>query len=480
MTAYRGLITGAVGSAVALGLSISPALPVEWTTTYAASSSVSGTSNANLAPSGQEEAALTGRVSVSTFARARGNRLNFTTDSSLSLIRRTDRDRPTVDQSVHAVSTIELFSDKFFVDANFASTRELVSSTTPITGGDAATDETGRVSITSLSVSPYWQQRYGRWAQSLVRYRHTEVIAGSQANDSRNDAALFQLVGGQKLSPWRPSLVADWSNKDERSSGGRAAADVMEYSVGFGNQFALSRLYSVSASVGYQKVDSAIDSRDLSGFVWSVGAIGRPGPRTSFDVSVGTRYGELAINGTVRHAITDRLTLRLEARQNYGTGAQRLVTDASLVTVNPTTGALETPAGLPVGFGDTGVDAALSIDQIFLASLVGVYGRNRVTITGSVEQRQFDVGTETIGLARGVVTRALGPRASVSVSGFYRTDDSVLGVVTDTINGRVDLSYQIGQHATVFGGYSYTQRFTDIATGDYSEHVGTIGGRVTF
>lgn len=465
---------------VVLGLSVSPALPLDWQATYSASTSVSGTSNANLAPDGQEEAAVTSRLTISSMARATGRRLRFATDSSLSFVRRTDRDSPTIDQSLNAISSIELLTNRIFVDANLTSTRELVSPTTAVTGGDAATDDRGRVSITSLSVSPYWQQRYGHWAQSLVRYRHTEVIAGSQANDSRDDAVNFQLVGGQKLTPWRPALTADWSNKDERASGGRVAADVLQYSIGFGNQFALSRLYSVNAVVGYQKVDATTDRRNLSGFVWSVGAIGRPGPRTSFDVSVGQRYGELAVNGTARYAITDRLTLRLQARQNYGTGAQRLVADASLVTVNPTTGELETPAGVPVGFGDTGVDGALSIDQMFLASLVGVYGRNRVTLTGSVEQRQFDVGTETIGLTRGVVTRTLGPRTSASVSGFYRTDDSILGVVTQTISGRLDLSYRIGERATVFGGYSYTQRLSDVATGGYSEHVGTIGGRVTF
>ena len=453
---------------------------VDWQATYSIGSSLSLSSNARLRREGEEEAGGTARLTLGTVAKGTGRRLKFNTNSFISLISRSITGGADIDQRLRAISSFELLENQVFVDGNFTSTRELISSASPISGGDAAADFNQRTSVTSISLSPYWQRRYGRWAQSLVRYRHTEVIAEGATNNSRNDNLELQLVGGDKIAPWRPALTAEAVNNNQRASAGRTENDLTRFSIAFGNQLALSRRYSLTASIGYDKIDTSSDTRDLSGVSWSVGTIMRPGPRTNISFSFGQRFGEPAIEADMRYEITPRLSLRLQATQNLNSGLQRLVNDSNLVTVDPLTGELVTPAGVPAGFVNSGINAGISVQQTFEASLVGDYGRNRIIVSAVQYQREFDDGNDQTTRVRGSFTRALSPYLSATASSFYRFNTLRTGAKTQTLNGRLDLNYRIGPRATVFSGYSFTTRLSDDANREYVEHVGTVGGRVTF
>lgn len=456
-----------------------PAAAVDWETGHFISSQLSLTAGDGADSSSRDDdTGLSLRTTLGTNIRGTGRRLTLATDGSLSLINRTSGSAADLDQNIRALSTFELLKDRVFIDGNFTSTRELVSADSAVSGSEAGTDFDNRVSVTSASVSPYWQQRYGSWAQTLARYRHTEVI--SDANDSRNDSLELQLVAGSKFRPWRPALLADWSNFDESSNDGNPENDLTRYSIAFTNQLALSRRYSLTASVGYDEVEQDSQNRDLSGISWSVGAIGQPGPRSSFEISVGQRFGDPAINGSASYALTSNLTLRLNASHSLSSGLQNLVSDSNLVTVDPVTGELLTPEGLPAGFGNTGLDNQLSLRQSVSATLVGDYGRNRIVLSTFGEQRDFDTGDEDIVRLRGVFTRRLSPKLSATASSFYFYTKPDVNATTHTVNARFDLNYRLGQRTSVFGGYSYTNRRSADDALEYSEHVASVGARISF
>ncbi len=458
-----------------------PAAAMDWEANHFVSTRLSLTNSDGLSSSSSDGLGTSLRGTIGSSLRGAGQRLNFAADTSLSLITRSSDSTPEIDQNLRALSTLELWKNRFFVDANLTSTRELISSNSRISGSDAGTDNDERVSVTSASISPYWQQRYGNWAQSLVRFRHTEVISGgSNANDSRNDSLELQLVAGRKLQPWRPALLADWVRIDERSNASLTENDLTRFSIAFANEVALSRRYSLTASIGYDKVDASSQTRNLSGVSWSVGANGQPGPRSNFQFSVGQRFGDLAINGSATYALTANLSLRLDASHSLASGLQQLVSDSNLVTVDPITGELVTPEGLPAGFGGAGLDNQLSLRQSVSATLVGDYGRNRIVLSGFAEQRQFDVGDEDIARVRGIITRSLSPKVSASFSSFYRYTRPQVTDATHTVNGRFDLNYRLGRRTTLFGGYSYTDRRSSDASLEYNEHVASVGGRISF
>jgi uncharacterized protein (PEP-CTERM system associated) len=467
--------------AAILAFAAAPAAAVDWEANHFVSTRLALTNSDGLSSSNDDGFGTSLRGTIGSNLRGTGRRLNFAADTTLSLITRSSDGTPEIDQNIRALSTLELWKNRVLVDANLTSTRELVSSNSQVSGADAGTDNDERVSVTSASISPYWQQRYGQWAQSLVRYRHTEVISGgSNANDSRNDSLELQLVAGRKFQPWRPALLADWVRIDERSNASLTENDLTRFSITFANEVALSRRYSLTASIGYDNVDASSQTRDLSGVSWSVGANGQPGPRSSFQFSVGQRFGDLAINGNASYALTANLTLRLGASHSLASGLQQLVNDSNLVTVDPITGELVTPEGLPAGFAGSGLDNQLSLRQSVSATLVGDYGRNRIVLSGFAEQRQFDVGDEDIARVRGLITRRLSPKLSASVSSFYRYTRPQVTEATHTVNARFDLNYRLGSRTTLFGGYSYTDRRSTDASLEYNEHVASVGGRISF
>ncbi|MCA8927752.1 MAG: TIGR03016 family PEP-CTERM system-associated outer membrane protein [Alphaproteobacteria bacterium] len=464
-------------------LATAPAWAVDWQFNPYVSEqlSVSNTSGQGGGSGSDNGDGLAARTTVGTNTRATGRRLKLTADAALAMVNRTDGRTVDLEQNLHGLSTLELVPNRFLVDANLSSTRELVSTTSPVSGAGAGTDNNNRTSVTSVSISPYWQQRYGRWAQSLARYRHTEVIgSGGDSNDSRNDSVELQLVAGHKLQPWRPALTGEWTNIDERGSAGSTPNDLTRYSLAFSNQLGLSRRYSLTGSIGYDNVDAPTQTRDLSGISWSIGAIGRPGPRSSFDLSFGQRYGEWAVNGTASYALTSHLSMRLSAKQSLGTGLQDFVNDSNLVTVDPITGELVTPGGTPVGFLDRGIDNQISVSQSVETSLIGDYGRNRITVSSYVERRNFDVGNEDLVRVRGVVTRRLSPDLSATLASFYRYTKPTIEATSHTVNARFDLNYRLGRRTTVFAGYSYTTRRSSDTTLEYDEHVASVGGRISF
>lgn len=469
-----------LGTVAGLALLPATAVAVEWDWQRSAGAQVTFSDNADLDPDGQEEEAAIFRTDIGTNLRGTGRRLTLAADTSLGLLRQTNRDSFDVDHRLRSLGSFELVPDRLGVDGSLFSTRELASSTARETGNTAGSDLDSRVTVTSASISPYWQQRYGRWAQSLVRYRHTEVIAGGDSNNSRNDGIELQLAAGDELQPWRPAVSAEWQNNNEEANAGLTENDLTRYSIAFTNQLGLSRRYALTASVGYDEVDAPSQNRDLSGISWSVGAIGRPGPRTSFEFSVGQRYNDLAINGSADYAVTPRLSLRLSASHSLASGLQQVVTDRNLITVDPDTGELITPSGTPAGFVGGDLDNELALRQDVQLSLVGDYGRNRILLGSLASRRDLDMGEEQTAQLRATFTRQLSPRMFASVGGFYRFTDAELNANQHTTNARLDLSYRLGPHTSVFGGYSYTQRQSADARLEYAEHAVTFGGRVNF
>jgi len=455
------------------------AVAVDWDVQPSASTQVTVSDNIDLDTTAESGAVF--RATAGTSLRATGRRLSFNNVTSLSLVRRTDRSSFDLDHQVNAVGSFEFVQDRLGVDASLSSARELTSSEAPVSGGDSGSNLDSRTTVTSASLSPYWQQRYGRWAQSLVRYRHTEVVTeGNTTSGSSDDSLLLQLVAGDRLHPWRPAVTTQWIKNNEDANDAGVENDLTQYSVLFFNQFALSRRYSITASVGYDEIDAPTQTRDLSGMSWTVGVVGTPGPRSSFNISLGQRYNDLAVNGSASYALTSNLSMELSASHSLSSGLQRLVTERNFITADPVTGELATPAGLPVDFLNADLDDDLALRQDVQLTLIGQYGRNNVIGSLSAARDDLDTGEEQSVQGRVSLSRQLNRWLTATAGGSYSYVETALDRTTHTATASFNLSYQLGRNTSLFGGYAYTNRRSSVAASEYSEHSATIGGRVNF
>lgn len=180
----------------------------------------------------------------------------------------------------------ELYENELFLDAKASISQQITSLLGPI--GADTTSATGNLTdVYSLSVSPYWQHRFGSTANLLARYTHSEVTTGgSGLSSSSTDGVNATLSSGTAFKDifWNLAFSDQQTDYTGRS-------DVSFSSLSGTLGYAISPKLRINGTMGYDKNEYLNGtSSKLEGNFWSAGFTWAPTNRTSVTAATGERF----------------------------------------------------------------------------------------------------------------------------------------------------------------------------------------------
>lgn len=179
-----------------------------------------------------------------------------------------------------------LVDDLFYVDASANIQQRAISAFGPVANSEFS--NANRTEVKTWRVSPYLVHRFGRTANTELRYTRDSVDAGgaSRFGTSTADTLSFRLDSGANFDDlgWGLQLSdqkIDYSLVNDSSV--KTANAYLRYVV--------SPKLSLTAGVGYDDFDyQSIDGAATRGQAWNAGFAWTPSRRTSLTASVGRRY----------------------------------------------------------------------------------------------------------------------------------------------------------------------------------------------
>lgn len=176
----------------------------------------------------------------------------------------------------------ELWEQELFVDATASISQQVTSLLGPI-GADTTSATGNLTNVSSVTVSPYWQHRFGTAANLLARYSHNEVsYGGSGFSSSSTNGVNVGLGSGSAFNDlfWAlnySDTQTDYKNRPD------VGFTTTTGTVGY----AVTPRWRVSGTLGYQDHSYAGAKTALTGSLWSVGVSWAPTNRTNVSVSYG-------------------------------------------------------------------------------------------------------------------------------------------------------------------------------------------------
>lgn len=231
----------------------------------------------------------------------------------------------------------ELYEKEIFLDASASISQQLTSLLGPI-GADTATTAGNLTNVSQITLSPYWQHRFGPTANGLVRYTHSEVRSGSGVSDSTIDGIQLGLTSGSAFKDFSWGLHHSSQSIDYRSR-----PDVRFSSTYADLGYHLLPRLTLNATVGYDDNNYVpLGGQKAAGSFWQVGATWRPTVRTEIAASTGERYFGKTYGLKLDHRMR---------RTNWHVGYSRDVTTFSTQFTVPVT--LSTAAFLDALYRDS-------------------------------------------------------------------------------------------------------------------------------
>ncbi|UEX77358.1 TIGR03016 family PEP-CTERM system-associated outer membrane protein [Sediminicurvatus halobius] len=480
MAAERALV-GPGTAAVAAALLASPAHALDWSFTPTLSDSLTFTDNVELAPPGEEDWELINVISPGF--NVTGDSARTTVNASYRLralthLRESDRDR--LNHVFSGSLNSELIGENLFIDASARYSQEVLSLFGPIGLDD--TSDTGNVEdVGTVSVSPYLVNRFGSFAESTLRYRHSRVYRDF-SEDNYSNSASWNLDSGSRFGRLSWGLDA----QAQRVTGvDRDPATFRSASASVG--YELTRKLRVTASGGYEDNDYESDRADLSGEFWTVGATYAPNRRTS----VSATYGERYISETKSFSITHRRrSAQLSASYSESISSSELSVFEGF----------EEGDGFVICLPD---DPFCAPGQIIRRTIIPVFEpvnefsytrrgtgtltifgtRNTLTFNAFQVRRDFEVSEEETTQTGGSVswTWKLGPVTSFNSTASYSRNESELSEREDDLYSfTAGFNRSIGQDINASLRYRHVRRDSNEPAGEYRENAITLTVSASF
>lgn len=179
-----------------------------------------------------------------------------------------------------------LAEDLLFLDANANVSRRSILPFGPQAENNPFSAENS-TEVRSWSISPYLVQRFGRQANSVLRYTRSAVDSGARARfgDTVSDTLLYNLSSGSayQVLGWGLSYVYQKQDNELTS-------DYSTRSVNANLRYQLDGTFALTASAGYDRYDyNALSGRN-AGRNWSTGFVWTPSQRSSIAASFGRHF----------------------------------------------------------------------------------------------------------------------------------------------------------------------------------------------
>ena len=244
------------------------------------------TDNVNLAPRGSEKSDFVINVSPGVSVAKEGARVKANVNYSLqNLIYLNDSSRNTSNHQLAATANAELAKQLLFLDANASVSQQNISLLGPV--GLDNTSTTGNLAtVSTYSLSPYLQHRFGTFASTELRYIHDGVSnsTGSVA-DSTSDSIDMNLNSGTTFNDlsWRLNYHKQKVNYTQTTD-----TEFESYSGTLG--YLLTRKFRIFGTAGEEKNNFQTSGSRADGPFWNAGFSWAPTSRTSISVSTGHRF----------------------------------------------------------------------------------------------------------------------------------------------------------------------------------------------
>jgi len=206
---------------------------------------------------------------------------------------------PTDSQRRYAADlTGTVVDQKLYVDARASRDRRSVLPFGPSADNTPFTRD-NQTDVKTWSVSPYLVHRIGRDATMQLRYTRDSVDSGLRNlfGTSTGDTVLLNLASAADLRGLGWGLNYVRQDIDNRLVG-ESSTETVSGSL----RYRFSRVWTATATAGYDRYDFEGPGPESKGRSWSVGGIWTPSTRTSVQASVGRHlYGQTgSLSATVR------------------------------------------------------------------------------------------------------------------------------------------------------------------------------------
>jgi len=430
------------------------ALALDWRFEPNVQASATYTDNANSSASDPQDALIL-TVTPGFSLRSEGSRrVQASLQYGLTAVSRFGEDNSNdLNHRLGAVGKAELVEDFLFIDGSANISQELISLLGPT--ADAETNDSNRSTVGTYSISPYIQQRFGTFANALVRYTASGAIFENNTSaDSSVNSLAARLNSGTRFNDLSWGLdysIRKAENRNAATTASNSDTTFERASATLG--YALTRQFRVFGTVG-QDWNEYLSTTETDGSFYSAGFGWSPTRRTSVEASAGKRYfgDTFSVSGSHRTRMT-RWTVRYyedvsDISQQFLEQTSRIfwVCNGRLEEAQANPGGCDGPytAGqLALFFASYGLTAAdlVAAGLLNISSASGVYIIKSLTAGVS-----WDIGRLAFGLSAQDTRR------------LYQ----VLSDAEDHVQGITgSVSYRMAPQTTASGGLSLTRTSID-------------------
>lgn len=245
------------------------------------------TDNVNLQPEGRAHGQFLTDIAPGLRVKHKGPRLVLDGQFQQHLYLNTKKELGTrrSSNSLRASAKAELLDDMVFLDASASMFQTGVSPFGPL-AADNDYASANRANVKTWQLSPYLVNRFGRLANSELRYRHDSVDAGgSGLGSTEGDTLSYRLTSGTAWNDLGWGLKLSDQTIDDKV---RNDSHIRSGSVDLSYQ--LRPTLGVTGAFVYDDYDYEALGGANGGNGWSGGLRWTPSRRTSVQASVGRRY----------------------------------------------------------------------------------------------------------------------------------------------------------------------------------------------
>ena len=202
-----------------------------------------------------------------------------------------------------AAGRLKVIDEFMYVDASASASTQAISSF-GLLGQEARYNNENVADVSTWSISPNIQQRFGNFAYATLRYTLNGVEADrSRYGSSTAHGPSFNLASGRSWEDLNWNL-----NYARQDVDNKQFSDTFSENAKLNLGYALSRTLRLTASGGYDTYDYDSLGGSTEGPSWSAGFAWRPNSRIKLEMSGGRHFlgktGALSASFRGRHSVT--------------------------------------------------------------------------------------------------------------------------------------------------------------------------------
>ena len=428
------------------------------------------TDNRDFEPDGESDLLMT--VSPTIELRQTGGRSNTALNYQLSGQYGARDSEFSVQHNLDATNTTEFIRDRFFVDTSAGIDQQVIDSAQGVPTR-LSDDNENLATVQRYSVSPYWLEHFGSFADSSTRLRLGYVDSGSsELDDDTQFEGSTSLSSGRDFTSFFWDLSARYAVSDPGSDDERKTQTYR-----LDTETVVDRRFSLLGGIGYEKIqDDSLDD-EPKGIIWDAGFRLRPGPKLTLRATYGERFDEQNINADLDYKITSRTSLSASYSQTLTTEQELFLSDLGFIGVDDDGNLIDTRTGLPIDPDSSlfGLSDDTFRRDLFTARFSTSRERDTYSANASYEIRESgsDDSSEIV-KSVGVswshqLTRSMSLDTSVDYDNidFSGVDE---GRIDDLYSFRTVVSEQLSETVSATGTYLFRHLDSNLSDQDATEN----------